>query len=752
MSAFPTYILDGFDFDLLSDSGFKEDSVREELVVPLLKGLGYQSSGDNRVIRSKKLTHPVVTTGAGNRQITNYPDYLLQVNGESAWVLDAKGPDEDIVNGKNVEQAYFYAIHPEVRVSYYALCNGKQFALFTITEQSPVLHFNLQEIEKHWVELNSLLSPSAFPREVRSIRRSESSKQSFDYIGAKPLGEIKGISKQSAKRHFGVHGYFTKQAWQVVSRYIENFSRPADIVLDPFGGTGVTLIEALILGRRAIHIDINPLSIFIVKTLLLPTDFSLLHEEFAKIRERFNRHCPQTDEEIEKALQTYWYPSGIPLMKNADVDTIEKLFSPVQLAQLAYLRHLIKGVRDEPVRQTLFLMFSGLLNKINLTYHASGERSPGRGDSAMFRYYRFRIAPTPASLNLMTYFESRLKKVTAAKQEIARHISDRALEYSQVVKGSATDLNQIEDESVDYIYTDPPYGSKIPYLDLSVLWNSWLELPVTEDDYQLEAIEGGELNKSKVQYAELITNSVREMYRTLKFDRWMSFVFAHKDPAYWHMIVEAAEKAGFQYAGAVAQNNGQSSFKKRQNPFTVLHGQLIINFKKVRNPVSLAKFALGADITNIIVQTVEGIIAKEHGATIEQINNELIIKGLELGFLDILSQTYQDITPFLLEFLDFDDETQRYQIRKNQKFRTHIDVKLRVRYYTYSYLKRLSYQNYDPTFDEIVLHIMPLLKNGVTPENQTVSNVLEELADRVGEDRWRLKEFGQRSLFGENIK
>ena len=52
----------------------------------------------------------------------------------------------------------------------------------------------------------------------------------------------------------------------------------------------------------------------------------------------------------------------------------------------------------------------------------------------------------------------------------------------------------------DYIYTDPPYGKKIPYLDLSVMWNAWLDLEVTEEDYKLEAIEGGEMQKEKEEY------------------------------------------------------------------------------------------------------------------------------------------------------------------------------------------------------------------------------------------------------------
>lgn len=78
--------------------------------------------------------------------------------------------------------------------------------------------------------------------------------------------------------------------------------------------------------------------------------------------------------------------------------------------------------------------------------------------------------------------------------------------------------------------------------------------------------------------------------------------------------------------------------KKRQNPFTVLSGQLIINFCKVRTPKAIMKANLGMDIAEIVIQTIEGVIAKNDGATLEQINDELIIKGLELGFLDLLKK------------------------------------------------------------------------------------------------------------------
>ena len=52
-----------------------------------------------------------------------------------------------------------------------------------------------------------------------------------------------------------------------------------------------------------------------------------------------------------------------------------------------------------------------------------------------------------------------------------------------------------------------------------------------------------------------------------------------------------------------------------------------------------------------------------------------------------------------------------------------------------------------PHFDDIVLSIIPLLKNGSTPEKQTILNVLEDIAEHVGEDRWKLTSEDQYTLF-----
>lgn len=152
-------VLEGFNFSLLDNPEFKEDAVREEIVVPIIKGLGYSSNKPNQIIRSRKLLHPFVSIGSKRKDVYIIPDYLLEVDGKPAWVLDAKSPTEAITKSQNVEQAYSYAIHSEVRVNFFALCNGREFVLYNIQKIEPVLQFPLNAIPLYWDFLKELLSP-----------------------------------------------------------------------------------------------------------------------------------------------------------------------------------------------------------------------------------------------------------------------------------------------------------------------------------------------------------------------------------------------------------------------------------------------------------------------------------------------------------------------------------------------------------------------------------------------------------------
>ena len=307
-------ILGNFDFKQLDSPDFKEDSVREVIILPILHKLGFSNSNSNaKIERSKTLPHPFVNVGSQKRKINLYPDYLLKVEDKYAWALDAKAPNQEIRFGDNVEQIFSYAIHPEVRTAFFALCNGKSFIVFKQDESQPVLYFEMADLENNWEKLSVLLSSDSFQSGKKFTYVAEGKNEygkSFDYMN-QPLLEELPVKKQEAKRHFGVHGYFTKQSWNIVHDYIKNFSQKGDLVLDPFGGSGVTAIEALMSERRAIHVDLNPMSISIVNGLIAPVKINDLQLSFAKVKENYLAREPKTEEEIQKALKKYPYPKGI---------------------------------------------------------------------------------------------------------------------------------------------------------------------------------------------------------------------------------------------------------------------------------------------------------------------------------------------------------------------------------------------------------------------------------------------------------
>jgi adenine-specific DNA methylase len=109
----------------------------------------------------------------------------------------------------------------------------------------------------------------------------------MDYMALKPIDAPITPMKQAAKRYYGSHPYFTKRAWNVVREYIKAYTDKGDVVLDPYGGSGITAIEALILGRKSIHIDIAPLANFITEQVAIsPVKLSKLVKSFQEISQQ----------------------------------------------------------------------------------------------------------------------------------------------------------------------------------------------------------------------------------------------------------------------------------------------------------------------------------------------------------------------------------------------------------------------------------------------------------------------------------
>jgi len=141
------------------DPNFKEDSVREIIITPILSKLGYLPSGKSKVIRSKTLKNQFIRVGTRNHPVTTIPDYTLLHDEKVIFILDAKGPNQNILDVSHVQQAYSYAIHPEIRCHEFGLCNGKQLAIFNTDRDDPVLLLDFEEFESKWSEIEKHLLP-----------------------------------------------------------------------------------------------------------------------------------------------------------------------------------------------------------------------------------------------------------------------------------------------------------------------------------------------------------------------------------------------------------------------------------------------------------------------------------------------------------------------------------------------------------------------------------------------------------------
>lgn len=100
-------------------------------------------------------------------KVSIIPDYTFIAEGRPRWILDAKAPGEYLTDRKNLEQVYGYAIHPEIRVEYYALCNGREFVLFYISYSEPIIRFSLTILRNAWPCLMKVLSSAAFTHPFR---------------------------------------------------------------------------------------------------------------------------------------------------------------------------------------------------------------------------------------------------------------------------------------------------------------------------------------------------------------------------------------------------------------------------------------------------------------------------------------------------------------------------------------------------------------------------------------------------------
>ena len=204
------------------------------------------------------------------------------------------------------------------------------------------------------------------------------------------------------------------------------------------------------------------------------------------------------------------------------------------------------------------------------------------------KLYRFRsqggsLGAGGGPMNGAIYVPSLIKEIPTTKL-LKEHIKKTAALKAAVGiaggsiigTGTSTKIETIADNSVDYIFLDPPFGGNIMYSDLNFLWEDWIGVFTNQD---AEAIKNPVQNKSVEVYRQLMAAAFKEAFRILKKGRWITVEFSNTQSSIWTAIQAAIQEAGFIIANVSALDKKQGSFKAVTTTTAVKQDLIISAYK-----------------------------------------------------------------------------------------------------------------------------------------------------------------------------
>lgn len=174
---------------------------------------------------------------------------------------------------------------------------------------------------------------------------------------------------------------------------------------------------------------------------------------------------------------------------------------------------------------------------------------------------------------------------------------------SLISVNSATFIPGLKSSSIDYIFTDPPFGGNIMYSELSLIWESKIKVITNNRE---EAIINNVQHKTLFEYQALMNQSFKEYYRVLKPGKWLTIEFSNTSAAVWNSIQNALQGVGFVVVNVAALDKKQGSFKAVTTT-TAVKQDLVITCYKPSDAI-IEKFEKSEDKAQTAMDFIEELL------------------------------------------------------------------------------------------------------------------------------------------------
>jgi len=653
-----------------------------------------------------------------------------------------------------------------------------------------------------------------------------------------------------------IHKYWARKPHNVVAEYIRHYTQPSDIVLDPFCGSGVTIIEALRNERIAIGFDLDPLSAMIIESSVEAVDLDKLNQAFSSIlaatKERIDNlyrvkcpkcgvvnaitryvmwshivscpacgkkiimanakrpkgkkqniyKCPHCNEEFSYAnvpilgeapisvtidcdtcdktsqisnpqlkmpkvdFTGVWYPK-IKFSYNGDkpfatkrrASTIEELFTERNLYALAILFEAISNIPDRSIRKLLQLTFSSTIPQASKMMIQTETSGPS------WKMPEYLVWATHCEFNVWSRFANRFDIVKRGLEDKGKTMTPSRVvkDFVSLTSGKGNAYVDIQNaieitgklpaNSVDYVFTDPPYGGAIQYFELDTLRVAWFCDEGSLEQWWRDEITINPRGQGKDfdYYHKMLSTSFSQIYTVLKPNHFLTVTFHSTDIDVWNSIIIAVRLAGFELEKIIYQPPARASPRAMLQPYGSAIGDYYIRFRKPEHKKEVTEEQADRDkYRRVVVETTRRIVANRGEPTpFTFILNGIIPELDKNGVFFADKRGSKGIEEVLRGRLNIDFVLKPILDKKGKEagvgwwfkdpstipYLESIPLSERVEKLVINILN----DRVKVSFDDVLQEVFKKFPNALTPNTQSVRDVLEEYATKTQDRKWMLK-------------